>query len=440
MVGGNGAGRRSAARLVSMPAAGLPRVSRRPRGVGAGFAFQGPVRALPAGHCCGRRRAGRVRLSGERRAVRRDGSSVVRGGELRHRSRDPVRRAAAGEIGARNCPSFRSCRLRRSLWLADHGPAESNHFPRSCLAATAAGHAAVHLRAVSAEHRPSCSSCWCAVRRSLRRWRICSPWSLPPALVFTLPIGVLVGVLLASSRMSSDGEITAMRAAGISRPACDAGRWWFWRCWPCWRRRPVRCGSRRGPSAKPTGSPTVWRREQLTADIAPRVFQEQFPNTILFVADVVPGTVVRWKKVFLADLRPPGGSGARRAGGRRGSRGHGRQGGDRDPGLRPQPDSAFHDRRAAPTQRARTPPSTINISFPRRGSGAGGAAAQRTGARRAFRETDTMPLLRPGAETRWMPESSCIRGWRCRPPACCWRWWGFRWGSPRARPASPRRW
>jgi LPS export ABC transporter permease LptG len=44
---------------------------------------------------------------------------------------------------------------------------------------------------------------------------------------------------------------------------------------------------------------------QLTAEIQPRVFAEQFPDTILYVGDVVPGTVVRWRNVFLADIAPP---------------------------------------------------------------------------------------------------------------------------------------
>src|ERR1700688_1040580 len=39
--------------------------------------------------------------------------------------------------------------------------------------------------------------------------------AIPFTLTFTLPLGVLVGVLIALSRMSSDGEITAMRAAGV---------------------------------------------------------------------------------------------------------------------------------------------------------------------------------------------------------------------------------
>src|SRR5882724_331065 len=38
---------------------------------------------------------------------------------------------------------------------------------------------------------------------------------LPQALPYTIPLSVLVGTLLTLSRMSSDGEITAMRAAGV---------------------------------------------------------------------------------------------------------------------------------------------------------------------------------------------------------------------------------
>src|SRR3984885_8155418 len=39
--------------------------------------------------------------------------------------------------------------------------------------------------------------------------------AIPFTLSFTLPLGVLVGVLIALSRMSTDGEIIAMRAAGV---------------------------------------------------------------------------------------------------------------------------------------------------------------------------------------------------------------------------------
>src|SRR6266568_3861100 len=37
----------------------------------------------------------------------------------------------------------------------------------------------------------------------------------PPLLPMTIPFGVLVGILIGLGRMSSDGEITAMRAAGV---------------------------------------------------------------------------------------------------------------------------------------------------------------------------------------------------------------------------------
>src|SRR5579864_7521549 len=39
---------------------------------------------------------------------------------------------------------------------------------------------------------------------------------LPQALPYAIPLGVLVATLITLSRMSSDGEITAMRAAGVS--------------------------------------------------------------------------------------------------------------------------------------------------------------------------------------------------------------------------------
>jgi lipopolysaccharide export LptBFGC system permease protein LptF len=103
---------------------------------------------------------------------------------------------------------------------------------------------------------------------------------LPQALPYSIPLGVLVGTLITLSRMSSDGEITAMRAAGVS-------------------------GRRVAPPilafgfvmALAAASASLWLtpwaiRErvkiqnqliggQLTAEVQARVFQEQFPNSIL---------------------------------------------------------------------------------------------------------------------------------------------------------------
>ena len=41
-------------------------------------------------------------------------------------------------------------------------------------------------------------------------------WALPPVLPLTIPFGVLVGILIGLGRLAGDGEIIAMRAAGVS--------------------------------------------------------------------------------------------------------------------------------------------------------------------------------------------------------------------------------
>ncbi|MBV8894631.1 MAG: LptF/LptG family permease, partial [Acidobacteria bacterium] len=40
-------------------------------------------------------------------------------------------------------------------------------------------------------------------------------FTVPVALTYTIPVGVLVGVLIGLSRLAADSEITAMRASGI---------------------------------------------------------------------------------------------------------------------------------------------------------------------------------------------------------------------------------
>jgi len=125
-----------------------------------------------------------------------------------------------------------------------------------------------------------------------------------PTLTFALPVGVLVGILIAFSRQSADNEITAMRASGVPARAL------LW---------PVMTFGFLGflLAAAVSTWLTPWSvREmqriltqvaaaQLTAEIQEQVFDEQFPNKILYVRNVVPGRVVRWRQVFLADLTPP---------------------------------------------------------------------------------------------------------------------------------------
>lgn len=127
---------------------------------------------------------------------------------------------------------------------------------------------------------------------------------LPPALTFTIPLGVLVGVLIGLSRMASDGEITAIRASGISarqllRPVL---------VFASFTTLLTAFGTTVLTPAATKETYNVLNRliaDQLTAEIQPRIFEEQFPGMVLYVGDVIPGHTVRWRNVFIADTRPP---------------------------------------------------------------------------------------------------------------------------------------
>jgi LPS export ABC transporter permease LptG/LPS export ABC transporter permease LptF len=125
---------------------------------------------------------------------------------------------------------------------------------------------------------------------------------VPPTTPFTIPIGVLVGVLIGLSRMSGDNEITALRAAGS----------------PVRRLLPAvlsfaLAGFLVTAAASTWLTPWAYRMStrlmnqalaaQVTAELQARVFEEGFPNTVLYVSDVIAGTTVRWRKIFMADLR-----------------------------------------------------------------------------------------------------------------------------------------
>ena len=126
----------------------------------------------------------------------------------------------------------------------------------------------------------------------------------PFTMTFTVPLGLLVGVLIALSRMSSDGEITAMRAAGVpSRTVIG----------------PVMTFGVLATLVTATASLwltpyATWKTYKvlnelvaasLTAEVQPRVFEENFPNRVLYIDDVIPGSLTRWRNVFIADTTPP---------------------------------------------------------------------------------------------------------------------------------------
>ena len=122
--------------------------------------------------------------------------------------------------------------------------------------------------------------------------------TFPGILIFTLPIGVLVGVLIALGRMSVDSELIAMSALGMGR-----------------RRLVVPVGILAVGATFLTFVMTLWlaplsvrtfrsienqlRAGQASDQVAPRVFDERFPHMVLYVNDI-DSSATRWKGVFLA--------------------------------------------------------------------------------------------------------------------------------------------
>src|ERR1700722_1737982 len=127
---------------------------------------------------------------------------------------------------------------------------------------------------------------------------------LPVMLPFAIPLGVVMGTLITLSRMSTDGEITAMRAAGVPGrrvvPAivlfgffamCCAAAASLWLT-PWSLREELRVKN-------------ILIASELTADVQARVFEEQFPNKVLYIGDVIVGPPSRWRQIFVADVTPP---------------------------------------------------------------------------------------------------------------------------------------
>ena len=130
-------------------------------------------------------------------------------------------------------------------------------------------------------------------------------FTVPVALTYTIPMGVLVGILIGLSRLAADSEITAMRASGL-------GVWTFLRivsvfvivAWLLALGNSVYLAPR---SLAALGQlQNRLKTTQASFEVQPRVFYEGFPKTVLYVQDVkaAPGAAI-WKGVFLADLSDP---------------------------------------------------------------------------------------------------------------------------------------
>jgi LPS export ABC transporter permease LptF/LPS export ABC transporter permease LptG len=130
-------------------------------------------------------------------------------------------------------------------------------------------------------------------------------FTVPVALTYTIPMGVLVGILIGLSRLAADSEITAMRASGI-------GAWSFLRvasifvvvAWLLALGNSVFLAPRSLASLGQLQNRL--KGAQVSFEVQPRVFYEGFPKIVLYVQDVKPASgAALWKGVFLADLTDP---------------------------------------------------------------------------------------------------------------------------------------
>lgn len=130
--------------------------------------------------------------------------------------------------------------------------------------------------------------------------------TLPAALTITIPMGVLVGVLLGLSRMAADSEVTAMRACGVSvRTILKIVGIFGVTAWLLALANTVVLAPR--SSAALARLQAGLESAQISFEIQPRVFYEDFKNVVVYVDDVTTtskGAV--WKNVFLADSTNPG--------------------------------------------------------------------------------------------------------------------------------------
>ena len=127
---------------------------------------------------------------------------------------------------------------------------------------------------------------------------------LPNFLLVTIPMGVLVGVMLGLTRLAADSEIIAMRASGL-------GILYFVRVAAIVALGGTLLGLVNSLYIAPRANQGILDQDsalasQASYEIQPRVFYEDFKNTVLYVQNVISKTgAANWQKVFMADITDP---------------------------------------------------------------------------------------------------------------------------------------
>ena len=126
---------------------------------------------------------------------------------------------------------------------------------------------------------------------------------LPSFMVLTIPMATLLSVLLAFNRLSSDNEITALKASGVSLYqmippvlifafTTYAGTTFLSLYSVPWANEGSRALLYEVASSK------------ASAGIREKMFNDDFEGLVLYVEEIQPRTL-RWEKVFISDSRNP---------------------------------------------------------------------------------------------------------------------------------------
>jgi LPS export ABC transporter permease LptG/LPS export ABC transporter permease LptF len=130
-------------------------------------------------------------------------------------------------------------------------------------------------------------------------------FTLPNIFLLTIPMSVLVGVLLGLSRLAADSEVTAMRASGF-------GIWYFVRVSSIIAILGTTIGLLNSLYIEPRANQGILdvkkelETSQASFEIQPRVFYEDFKNTVVYVQNVLAGTgASHWQRLLIADVSDP---------------------------------------------------------------------------------------------------------------------------------------
>ena len=130
-------------------------------------------------------------------------------------------------------------------------------------------------------------------------------YTLPTTFTITLPMGVLVGILIGLSRLAADSEVTALRASGMGAGLfVKAVSIFAIAVWGLAVLNSIYLAPKSAIALNDLQDRL--KSSQASFEIQPRVFYEQFKNSVLYVQDAIPSKGQSlWRGVFLADISDP---------------------------------------------------------------------------------------------------------------------------------------